>query len=133
MLNVITGVFVESALNTAREDKKKLLMYQMRTLLEQADVDRSGTVTWDEFSTQLDNPKLERFLKVVDLDVQEAWDLFHLIDIEGNGEISIDDFANGCVRVTGSAKAIDLVTFMHQWKVTTAQSCDFFQGLEESV
>jgi len=121
LLNVITGVFVDTALSTAIDDKNKLLMYQLQMFLEQTDVDESGTITWREFSSQLRNPHLERFLKAVDLDAQESWNLFQLIDIDGSGEVSIEDFVCGFMRVTGNAKAIDLVTFMHQWKVTTAR------------
>merc|ERR1740129_1650555 len=120
-LNVITGVFVDTALSAAIDDKNKLLMYQLQMFLEQTDVDESGTITWREFSSQLRNPHLERFLKAVDLDAQESWNLFQLIDIDGSGEVSIEDFVCGFMRVTGNAKAIDLVTFMHQWKVTTAR------------
>jgi len=130
MLNVITGVFVESALQTANDDKKKLLMYQMRQWFAEADVDKTETLTWDEFRRHLENPKMERFLKIVDLDTQEAWDLFHLLDIHGRGEIHADDFVNGCVRVTGTAKAIDLVTLMHQYKVTMEKLSDHSEFVE---
>lgn len=115
MLNVITGVFVESAIQTANDDKKKVLMYQMRQLFLEADVDNSGTISWEEFKEQLENPQLQSFLRVVDLDKQEAEDLFRLLDVNGEDEISADEFVHGALRIHGFAKAIDLATFMHDY------------------
>lgn len=133
LLNVVTGVFVESALRTANEDQKKLLMYQMGQWFSDADADQTGTITWDEFRYHLEDPKMEKFLKIVDLDAQEAWDLFHLLDVSGVGEIPVDDFVNGCVRVTGNAKAIDLVTFMHTYKVTQVKLAEHAGLVEDTL
>lgn len=115
MLNVITGVFVESAIQTANEDKKKVLLDQMRQIFVDADADQSGSITWEEFQDQLENPQLQSFLRAVDLDTQEAENLFHLLDVHGNKEIDSDDFVHGAMRIHGFAKAIDLATFMHEF------------------
>jgi len=115
MLNVITGVFVESAIQTANEDKKKVLLDNMRSVFQDADMDNSGSITWDEFKSQLENPQLQSFLGAVDLDLREAENLFHLLDVHGRKEIDFDDFVSGAMKIHGFAKAIDLATFMHEF------------------
>merc|ERR1719265_1576718 len=58
ILNVITGVFVESATEKANEDKKKVLMYHLRKLFQSADTDGTGVLDWIKFQSQLDNPNM---------------------------------------------------------------------------
>lgn len=132
LMNVITGVFVESAMRTAEEDKRRLLINQMRQLFEGADVDHSGTISWDEFQTQMENPQMQTYLKAIDLHQEEARELFHLLDIDGSGEIDAVDFVNGCLRLHGSAKAIDFAAFLHEYRwlslkiadhITYAENC----------
>jgi len=115
------------------EDKKKLLMYQMKQLFLFADKDCSGTISWDEFREVLDNPKMIDFLKAIDLDSDEAADLFTLMDIEGTGEIRHDDFVAGCLQVHGPAKSIDLATFMREYERQTKYSIMHAQLMEDSM
>merc|ERR1712050_160068 len=46
----------------------------------------------------------------------EAEDLFNLVDIDGSGSIDPEEFVNGCIRLQGPAKALDLASFMHEYK-----------------
>lgn len=116
VLNVVTGVFVETATQTAAEDRKLELIHTMRRLFTAADADGSGTLSFEEFEDQIGTKEFRTVLKAVDLDADEARDLFHLLDIEESGEIEVDAFVNGCQRLTGAAKAIELSAFMHEWK-----------------
>lgn len=122
LLNVVTGAFVESAIRTGTEDRKKLLMFQMKQLFEVADTDGSGSISWDEFSAQLDNPQMLEYLKGIDLDPDEAADLFNLLDIDESGEIDSDDLVSACLRLHGPAKSIDLATFMREYE----RQCGFW-------
>jgi hypothetical protein len=116
VLNVVTGVFVETATQTAMDERRTTLMQQMRILFMEAEADGSGTLSFEEFADQIDTPSFENMLKAVDLDVDEAKNLFHLLDIEECGEIEAESFVNGCQRLTGAAKAIELSAFIFEWK-----------------
>jgi len=116
VLNVLTGIFVETSIQTANDDRKKVLLYQMQQLFKQADTDESGTISWSEFETQLENPKMLDYLKAIDLDQEEARDLFHLLDIAESGEIVVEDLVDGCLRLHGVAKSLDLAAFVHEYK-----------------
>merc|ERR1712039_1094824 len=85
-------------------------MLQVRDLFLEADTDGSGTLCWEEFEEHLDNPKMKRFLKAIDVGSTESWDLFQLLDVEGNGEITIADFVNGALGLFGPARALELAT-----------------------
>jgi len=116
VLNIVTGVFVESAIDTANDEKRKVMMYQMQQLFRLGDLDHSGTINWEEFEVQLKEPQMQEYLKNIDIDPNEARDLFHLLDIEDTGEIEIEDLVDGCMRLHGAAKSIDLAAFMHEYK-----------------
>jgi Ca2+-binding EF-hand superfamily protein len=122
LTNVVTGVFVESALRTAEDDKRRQLTHQMTALFAQADDDGDGTVTWDEFEVQLAAPQLQSFLKALDLHVDEARALFQLLDVDDSGEIDADELVQGCLRLHGQAKAIELAAFMHEYRRTVRRA-----------
>jgi len=116
LFNIVTGVFVESALATAKGDQDLLLMHNVRQLFNSADVDQNGNITWDEFQSSLENEQMIMYFQAIDLDISEAREIFKLIDIDDSGSIDPEEFLNGCFRLRGSAKAIDLAVLMHETK-----------------
>merc|ERR1712129_247437 len=60
-------------------------------------------------------PAMHLYFETIDLDLREAEDLFHLIDIDNSGSIDPEEFVNGCIRLQGPAKAIDLATLMSEF------------------
>lgn len=116
LLNVVTGLFVEAAIATATEDKKIVLMQQMCQMFLECDDDQSGTVSWDEFKEHLDKPQMETYLKELDIDKAEAPMLFFILDDDGTGEVGAEELVNGCLRLQGGAKALELAAFMHEFR-----------------
>lgn len=113
MLNVITGVFVESALTNTKIEDDIELVNNMRELFKDIDVPDAGSITWDQFRSQLTKPEMEHYFEAIDLDISEARGLFKLLDLDDSGSISVDEFVMGCLRLRGPAKAIDLATLMY--------------------
>jgi voltage-gated sodium channel len=114
MLNVITGVFVESALASDAEEKDAALVSQLLDFLAHTGLARPGVLTWDEFQERLRDPAMHMYFKSVDLDSGEALSLFKLMDADENGEVEAEEFVLGCLRLRGNAKAIDLATLMYE-------------------
>lgn len=116
VLNVVTGVFVESALAVTRHDKDVDLVNHLREVFAKTDHDGNGMLEWEEFEKHIEDSQMDVLFKAVDLDRSEARGLFELIDIENKGEISREDFIMGCLRLKGGAKALDLATLMYDNK-----------------
>eukprot|EP00928_Gymnodinium_smaydae_P018284 TRINITY_DN16969_c0_g1_i1.p1 TRINITY_DN16969_c0_g1~~TRINITY_DN16969_c0_g1_i1.p1 ORF type:complete len:633 (-),score=69.19 TRINITY_DN16969_c0_g1_i1:211-2109(-) len=112
MLNVITGVFVESALKEAKKDKDTYMMSHVRGLFDRVDVDGSGSITLAEFSDMCDKPEMKEVFKEIETDVAEAKGIFHLLDADNSGTIDPDEFFHGFHRLRGPAKALDLQFLM---------------------
>lgn len=124
LMNVVTGVFVESALKNARDEQETFMVQYARRLFQKCDLDESGKLNWQEFQQHLNNPDIDVFFRIIDVEVQEAMELFHLLDLDRSGEVDYEEFLNGCLRLRGQAKAIDLVTLLlenrrmsHDWSL----------------
>lgn len=133
MLNVITGVFVESAMASAREENTVTVVSRMREIVEQMNINESGQMTWEQFEGQLDNPVMEAYFKSIDLSVTEARSLFLLLDIDDQGFIDVEEFIAGCCRIHGPAKAIDLTTLMCQVRKLHMELRDHAQWVVECL
>lgn len=111
-MNVITGVFVETAMHHAKDQQDHDLMNHARDLFAKCDEGGSGKLTWETFHCQLQMPEMESYFRMLDVDTREAEDLFRLLDIDESGEIDYEEFLEGCMRLRGNARAIDIVTVM---------------------
>lgn len=124
VLNIVTGVFVEQTLAASREDEENMIRDQLaqknsftnelKKFFEMADTDHNGWLTWREFEKDLRNPRIVAQLDHLELSVDEAKGLFKLIDVDGSGSVSIDEFILGACRVKGTAKAVDVVSIMYE-------------------
>eukprot|EP00446_Apocalathium_sp_SHHI-4_P068652 CAMPEP_0177538740 /NCGR_PEP_ID=MMETSP0369-20130122/58567_1 /TAXON_ID=447022 ORGANISM="Scrippsiella hangoei-like, Strain SHHI-4" /NCGR_SAMPLE_ID=MMETSP0369 /ASSEMBLY_ACC=CAM_ASM_000364 /LENGTH=248 /DNA_ID=CAMNT_0019021629 /DNA_START=1 /DNA_END=747 /DNA_ORIENTATION=+ len=86
LMNIVTGVFVESAMQTAKSDRDMFMLQFVRQLFVKADTDGTGCLTWAKFKATLDSEEMDMYFEAMDLDIQEAKDLFRLLDADGSGE-----------------------------------------------
>jgi hypothetical protein len=109
---VITGVFVESALESDAEEKDAHMVERLLNFM--ANGDNPGMTTLEEFEHRLEDPVLCHYFDSCDVDPGEARGLFKLLDANGSGVIDSEEFIMGCLRLRGNAKAIDLATIMYE-------------------
>lgn len=116
-LNVITGVFLNAAVLTAEDDKKRVMGMNIKKMFEQADMDGSGEVSWEELSAQLHSKQMRMYLKAIDIKPEQAQQLFYLLDEDNSGEVSISEFVGGCLKLHGGVKAIDFAAFAEDQRI----------------
>lgn len=109
MLNVVTGVFVDTALTRANRMKDNITVNNACRLFTLLDIDRTGQISVLEFESQLESQPMQEYLAEIDVDVSEAKWLFEILDINSTGTIDFDEFLSGCLRMKGPAKALDLL------------------------
>lgn len=122
LLNVVTGIFVQSAMVAAKQDNETYVVNHVRELFANADVEGTGVLTWPEFEARLITKEMKEYFKHLDIDITEAEALFSLLDLNGDGEISADEFLNGSLRLRGQARALEMEVMMRA-----------LSGLNESV
>lgn len=118
VLNVVTGVFCQSAMESAASDKEMAAMLHLcnqkkyvdtiRGIFKDMDGDESEIVTIDEFQDAIKTETLSAFLESIDISTTDAWSLFRIIDADKSGCIDVEEFVNGCLSLRGSAKAIQV-------------------------
>lgn len=114
MMNVVTGVFVESALLSAKVDKDIYMVNHVRDLFAETDKAHTGYITLKDFESMLDHVQMQEYFKAMDLATSEAAGLFKLLDIDNDGHILAEEFLSGCMRLRGPAKALDLAILMKE-------------------
>jgi len=124
VLNIVTGFFVDGTLQAnvnAREEmlkqaqeKKNTMIQLVGELFTQLDTDQSGKLSYEELDSHLHDEALQEYFCVLEMEPEEAKDLFCLLDIRGEGEVSITDFTNGCLKIMGVPKNLDICTCLYQ-------------------
>lgn len=79
-----------------------------------------------EFNAALQDTAVVQYLAVLDIDVHEADFLFDLLD-DGDGKVSIEEFCNGIPRVRGVARALDVVSLLHNSNIIMQQAREIRQ------
>jgi len=108
LLNVITGVFVESALKNTKEDKESVLIKHMRKLFLEEGGDFKSTISYNMLIAELEKPAMREYFKALDVDPSEAEKVFKLIDVDESGTVTADEFLTGSLALSGSARALDI-------------------------
>jgi len=111
LMNVIAGVFVDQAIRTAQQDKDHYMTSHMGDLFFNSGC---NVVTWEEFKTKINAPDMQDYFRSINLNPAEARGLFDLLDVDGNGEVDVHEFVEGCLRLRGGAKALELSLAMQE-------------------
>merc|ERR1712183_535826 len=90
VMNIITGVFVDNAVETARTQREFLVqkemevkeqwLKEMRAIFKEMDSDQSGTVSKTEISDFCDDDRVQYYFTALGLDVADTERLFELLD-----------------------------------------------------
>eukprot|EP00913_Durusdinium_trenchii_P019676 g18497.t1 len=124
LFNVVTGVFVDSAVCTRTEDEivqgyldeMKSMTESIKGFLKKADKDASGTLTYEEFQAHMSNPVVKAYFSGLDIDPDETKIIFTLLDPPR------DEFVHGTMKLKGYATKLDVMALMYD---ATRQSIRF--------
>lgn len=118
VLNIVTGIFVESAKEARENDRDMLVRAQLRyqdkyikdmiRLFQEIDVSGSGTISRQEFQWHLTDERALAYFEALKLDISDVATLFDLLDTSKSGGISVEEFLSGCQRLRGESRALDL-------------------------
>ena len=55
---------------------------------------------------------MQAFLSGLDIDITDARIVFTLLDVDGNGGLTVEEFVDGALKLKGPAKGIDMLSMM---------------------
>jgi hypothetical protein len=135
VLNVVTGVFVESAMQVSQQDREALIQEEMRhkesyvrhvhSIFEEIAKKRQRSshrvddlvdveIDVDMFEKTLKDERMQAFFSALELDISDVNTLFVLLDRDQTGSVDLDEFLNGCMRLKGQAKSLDLAKLQYE-------------------
>ncbi|CAK9113420.1 unnamed protein product [Durusdinium trenchii] len=123
VLNVVTGVFCQSAIDSAQNDhanvvqsmlaNKEAHVEKIKQLFSRLGADKTGVITYGMFEEGLQSPAVTEYFDTLGLDVWDAWSFFKLLDLDAGGSVEIEEFFKGCLRLRGQARGVDLGKLLH--------------------
>jgi len=135
VLNAITAIFVESAMMSAQhykeliildtEHKKDLSVKHIRAVFQQIDEDGSGEITKAEMERFLSHESLRKYMEALDISPDDTRMLVRLLDRDGSGRVNVDEFCDGCLKLKGEARALDMQVLLFQVKAFMDKYSDF--------
>jgi len=114
LMNVVTGVFVQTALQSAKDEEDAFLVDQVIKLFDWSDRSQLGKISLSDIEDRLNDPAVAAEWRSINVQPAEAHYLFSLLDIEETGEISFQEFLSGCLRLHGHSKSMDVLTVMQE-------------------
>ncbi|CAK0804350.1 unnamed protein product [Prorocentrum cordatum] len=131
VLNVVTGVFCQNAIEGAQTDldltleaqfkEKQVYADRLKLLFEEMNADYETDyegLTAADIYEQMEKPKVQSWFKAMDIDAKQTWKLFKALDPGNSGRISLQDFVEGCLQMKGSATRVDVESL--KWEIRAA-------------
>jgi len=106
---------------------------EMEAIFEEFDSSGSGHITWERFREYLHDERVQAYFASQQLDASDPRELFNLLDIDEDGEISVEDFILGCKRLRGQAKSTDMASLLQESKRISRKSMRKMRKLEEQL
>lgn len=114
MTNMMTGMFVQKAMHFATENQDKSQTEMLRDLIFKDGHMELDEISWDDFKEIAKTIEMQEYFKVLNVDIEEARNVFDLLDADGGGSLDPKELVTGCLRLRGEAKALDLCLLMKQ-------------------
>lgn len=132
VIRVIAALFLKDTLQASAGDAEMLAQQKqsekvayakkLKDLFIQADSAHKGFLTYDDLAEIIAEPLVKSYMSALELDVHEVWSLFSLLD-DGDGRLSFEEFAQGVIRLKGTARSMDVIQMMKQMD-NVARLCD---------
>merc|ERR1712203_401113 len=101
VMNVITGLFLQSAIEQAQQDQDHVIRMQLeqkhkyvtnlKCLFLELNTSHDGAITLDEFEDHLREDRMQAFLQAIEIDPSDAWTFFKLLDVDGGGSVDLGE------------------------------------------
>eukprot|EP00929_Paragymnodinium_shiwhaense_P061447 TRINITY_DN30690_c0_g1_i1.p1 TRINITY_DN30690_c0_g1~~TRINITY_DN30690_c0_g1_i1.p1 ORF type:complete len:563 (+),score=180.76 TRINITY_DN30690_c0_g1_i1:162-1850(+) len=126
--NLVTAIVVENAFAISEADEaakskvsemeKKSELKGLANLFMEIDKDKSGALTLDELLNELDNPRVQQMLHLLELKADDILTVWNVLD-DGDGQLTIKEFTSGIRRMKGDAKSKDIFDVVKRLRDTS--------------
>merc|ERR550532_2560006 len=104
---------------------------ELRRLFADLDADNSGFIDINEFERALAKEEIQAIFRMLNLRLDDAWDIFRLCDQDNSDSVNCDEFVFGCLKLSGNTKHLDLALVMEDMKKSLSAIHRLVQGSGE--
>jgi len=146
VLNVLTGMFVDTAMKVADVDegnvheevmeKEAPFIDNFRQFLNKKDIAGHNTVAWEDIRRNINHPAVKAFVKALELDNADMKRVYSMLKAKSDAydnKVEIDEFIAACSKVKGDQKGIGMLSLMSDTRRYMAQMSLFMQYTEERM
>jgi len=143
LLNTVTAVFIKCAFLRFEHDRefviqqeldeKREYLLDVKGIFCELDEDNSGTINAKELLEQIKNPDVAAYFSKLGVDTDEVDKLFELMDEDGSGFITQEEFLWGCLRLKGWAKSLDLEILQRDVNFAIQKITEIHRGLKDNL
>eukprot|EP00435_Cladocopium_sp_Y103_P071868 s317_g38.t1 len=127
VMNVVTGVFCQTAIESASNDKdvatmkqvnaKSQKISQLKTIFQEMDRENTNFVSFQDVKDAVHSPELKDFLESMGIISDDIWTWFMLLDTEQTGLVDLDAFVSGCMQLYGTARSMQMAKMSYENKL----------------
>eukprot|EP00929_Paragymnodinium_shiwhaense_P095707 TRINITY_DN56980_c0_g1_i3.p1 TRINITY_DN56980_c0_g1~~TRINITY_DN56980_c0_g1_i3.p1 ORF type:complete len:246 (+),score=39.29 TRINITY_DN56980_c0_g1_i3:99-740(+) len=120
VLNIVTGIFVDSAIKQAGKMQDQDITGDLRRFFfgskKQAACQAHGKarISREQFYAMTSETRMKALLTNLNIDLSDALTLFELLDEDGEGMVLTDNLISGIVRLRAGAKFLDVMCVLAQ-------------------
>mmetsp|Transcript_13074 Transcript_13074/g.29720 ORF Transcript_13074/g.29720 Transcript_13074/m.29720 type:complete len:668 (-) Transcript_13074:100-2103(-) len=143
VFNVITSFFCENAFVKVKNDRERIIEAQVRNqakyvsefnhIFQSLCSHNDGEITLADLEMNMVKEDFQAYLRHLNLNVDKAWDIFRLVDADRSGSVSAEEFVEGCLRLRGEAKAIDVARLGYDMNKIEERLGSFIEFTETSL
>ncbi|CAK9076733.1 unnamed protein product [Durusdinium trenchii] len=141
ILNVITGVFVNTAIEGASADKDIATLKQaqnrvmhvasLRQAFHEIETATGHLLNAQDLAAAMEEDKLSAFMESLGISTDDVWTLFLLIDKDDDGLVDIEQFVAGCMQLRGPAKSLQVAKMSYENRITREQIKRIVDDMDE--
>jgi len=140
VLNVVTSVFVDSAMQTSQHYRElavleeqaqiKVLQKQLENLFKEIDLDHNGQISVEELTSFLELDECSSYFSALGISTADARIFFKLMDQDNDGAVEKAEFFDCCTKLKGEAKSFDIHCIIFENKVMISKLGQFMEFVE---
>jgi len=142
VLNILTGIFVDSAMqyssedrSSSREDVEADEKFKSQVLKELAsfDDDKEGELSMEEFERHLQSPMMADFLDRLSITEDDALTLLKRLTLGSPEGVDLETFLDCAIFMKGTARSVHLHELMAESQAAKLEILAVLRGLEEKI
>lgn len=126
VLNMLTGLFVDRSMKMVKEERDFHVAAKIHNAFLK---DNHTEIDLQKFRAVVQDDAMLDYLEELGLNSNACDDLFHLLDDDQSGYLSSSEIVDGCLRLRGHARAVDLALVMYEIRMLKSA---FVQGGQRS-